>query len=276
MKMDKIAFNVYVTEDYQKFKRLEGNRSVLEIRVKKIIRSIGAVGQIPGPIIVNEDFEVIDGQGRLEAAQRLGLPVYYMIIPNIGIDECIAMNMNQSNWALIDYIESYAETGNASYLYLLQILKEFGKVFQAKVIMNTVTGKFDNNSRIVKSGELQFTKEDYSRSKQVLRYLTDFVPAISRIDGHTEFYYMALAFTYFDPEVDNVRMLEKVNALRANLIPVTTIQQALEQIEDTYNNRVRQKVYIKTNYRKYMDGKYSWYDKKYGEKYKEERHEHTV
>ena len=27
------------------------------------------------------------------------------------------------------------------------------------------------------------------------------------------------------------------------------------------------KVYIKTNYRKYLDGKYGWYENKYADKY---------
>lgn len=43
--------------------------------------------------------------------------------------------------------------------------------------------------------------------------------------------------------------------------------QALEQIEEIYNNRIQKKVYIKTNYRKAMDDKYSWYNKRYGNRY---------
>jgi len=55
--------------------------------------------------------------------------------------------------------------------------------------------------------------------------------------------------------------------MQAGLIPVTTIQQAFEQIEEAYNNRARTKVYIKTNYKKALDSKYSWYEQKYGHLY---------
>lgn len=67
-------YKVYVTDKYSIFRRLSGNRDVKEARVKKIMRSIEKVGYIPNPIIVNENMEVVDGQGRLEAVKRLGLP----------------------------------------------------------------------------------------------------------------------------------------------------------------------------------------------------------
>ena len=101
-------YKVLVTNDYDMFKRLEGNRSVTELRVKKISNSIKTVGYVMNPIIVNERFEVIDGQGRLEVLRRLELPVYYIVVNGIGRKECIAMNINQTNWSLYDYIQSYA------------------------------------------------------------------------------------------------------------------------------------------------------------------------
>ena len=260
---------VFKTNDYTKFKRLDGNRKVLEPRVKKIMGSIQKVGQIPSPIIVNDKNEVIDGQGRLEALKRLNLPVYYMVIPGIGIEECIAMNINQSNWTLMDYIETYAETGSIAYMYLLQLIKAFGKSFQTKVILNVATGKVENQNGIIKTGAFHCTAEDYNKATKTLRFLTQFNEPLQRIHGHTEYYYMALAFCFNDPEVNNDRLLEKIIQLQANLIPVTTIQQAFDQIEDVYNNRARNKVYIKTNYRKHMDNKYGWYEGRYRNRYED-------
>lgn len=256
------------TANHEMFKKLGGNRTVEEIRVKKIIQSIKKVGYIPSPIIVNENYEVIDGQGRLEATKRLNLPIYYMVVEGIGIDECIAMNINQTNWRIIDYIQSHADTGNVSYVYLLQLVKTYEKVFQNKVIFYVTTGlavESVNNS--IKDGRFVCTVQDFNRAQKILSWLKGFKPSIDRVGGHTEFYYMALAFCSGDEEVDNERLFNKITALRANLIPVSTMLQALEQIEDIYNTRARQKVYISTNYRKYLDGKYPWYSAKYGYKY---------
>ena len=91
--MNKKAINVMVTDEYDLFKTLEGNRRVLDLRARRIIRSIEKVGYVINPIIVNEKYEVIDGQGRLEALKRLNLPVYYIMIEGIGIEECRTLNI---------------------------------------------------------------------------------------------------------------------------------------------------------------------------------------
>jgi len=260
-------FKVMVTNDYDMFKRLEGNRNVTELRVKKITNSIKDVGYVMNPIIVNEKNEVIDGQGRLETLRRLELPVYYIVVEGIGRKECIAMNINQTNWRLYDYIHSYAEIGIVSYVYLLDAVKAFQKSFRLPVILNAITGKIDCSSKAVREGRFICSREEYERGKEILSWLMQFTPIIERVKGHTEFYYMALNFCYSDPEVDNARLYSKMSTLQASLIPVTTIQQAFEQIEDAYNDHARNKVYIKTNYRKYLDGKFAWYEVLHSDKY---------
>ena len=46
------------TNNYEKFKRLKGNREVSPTRIRKIVESINRVGYITSPIIVNEKMEV--------------------------------------------------------------------------------------------------------------------------------------------------------------------------------------------------------------------------
>ena len=70
---------IYITKDYSIFKKLTGNRSTELERITKICDSIREVGYITSPILVNENMEVIDGQGRLEAFKELGIPVEYII-----------------------------------------------------------------------------------------------------------------------------------------------------------------------------------------------------
>lgn len=71
-----IKYNqAYRTDNYAKFKRLDGNRGVQLMRVKKVMDSVKANGYIYSPLIVNERYEVVDGQARLEAFKQLGIPV---------------------------------------------------------------------------------------------------------------------------------------------------------------------------------------------------------
>lgn len=106
---------VFLAEDLSIFKTLDGNRSVADGRVDKIVSSIQKVGFIQSPIVVNENLEVVDGQGRLEACKRLGLPIPFIKVKGIGIEECLSMNINQKNWTMTDYINSYAARGNENY-----------------------------------------------------------------------------------------------------------------------------------------------------------------
>lgn len=93
---------IFVTDDYSVFKLMNGNRSFDHKRA--IVNSVKRVGHIPSPIICNEKMEVVDGQGRLAAFKELKLPVYYIVIQGLGIEECISMNISQSNWTTLDYI----------------------------------------------------------------------------------------------------------------------------------------------------------------------------
>lgn len=76
---------VYLTTNYDQFRVLDGNRAVTATRVNKIKKSIQTVGYIPNPIIINENYEVIDGQGRLQACRELQEPIAFIKVPGIGI-----------------------------------------------------------------------------------------------------------------------------------------------------------------------------------------------
>lgn len=260
------TLDIKKTNDYSQFKKLNGNRKVLEPRVRKIMKSIEKVGYIPTAITVNEKLEVIDGQGRLEALRRLELPVYYNVVPGIGIEECIAMNINQGNWTKADYIDSYADLGDENYIRLRDLLQNSGNLFCDKVILYAATGKTETINSI-KNGSFECSKADYDRAVRTLKWLTSFKDLFSKKMGHTEFYFMAVIFCYWCNDIDEKRLYSKISAMRASLIPVTNMQQAFQQIENVYNHRLTTKVHIEDRYRLYLEGKYSWYSGKYGSRY---------
>ena len=103
---------IFTTTEYDLFKRLKGNRDVTNKRVAIIKESISSIGYVSNPVIVNENYEVIDGQGRVRALMELGLPVEYRIITGLGIDDCRAMNLKPTGWSINDFVKSYAEYGN--------------------------------------------------------------------------------------------------------------------------------------------------------------------
>lgn len=254
------------THDYDKFHRLVGNRQVKEVRVKKIIKSIQTVGAIPNPIIVNEKMEVIDGQGRLEALRRLSLKVYYIVIPGLGLPECRNMNIDQTNWTLQDYIESYAEEGNENYERFYNLCKKYSKL-GITVINFAASGLASCDNYAIKSGSLECTEEQYLNAFAILDYILDFIDIGSVLPGRRDVFYMAIGFCFTHNGINRERLSEKIRENYRQFSPAVTMDQMLDEISDAYNYRYRgEKAYLKTDYQKMMEKKYKWYRNKWGQK----------
>lgn len=247
---------VYETKDYEKFKTLVGNRNVDIGRVKKIEESIKNVGYIHNPIIVNEKFEVIDGQGRLEALKKLDMPIQYVVQEGIGVKECISMNINQTNWKHIDYIKSYADVGNKSYQYLFDLCKKFPKIsviiIEYALIENL---KFDVG--ILRDGEFNCTEEQYLNAFNKLSYIENFnFIDYKNIKGKSWSFMLALCFCYDCDLIDNKKLIEKVKSYSYTIDMFVSQTQCLQLLEKIYNRNSRgEYVYLETEYKKYIRNK---------------------
>lgn len=238
------------TKDYSIFKKLEGNRPVVNRRVNKIIASIQNVGYITSPLIVNEKMEVIDGQGRLEALEQLKMPVEYIIHPGIGINECIAMNINQGNWSLKDYIESYATRGNKSYQRLEQLIKEYplanlDVIATAALRINKITGT------MVKDGSLVLTEEQCDKAVERLNYAYEIFDLVDKtaVRGGILNLIQVILYCYDYEEIDLKRLKEQVTKNIYVCRPWNNIDTCFNEIEELYNRNISKKVYFYTLYR---------------------------
>lgn len=238
------------TMNYSIFKKLEGNRPVVNRRVNKIIASIQNVGYITSPLIVNEKMEVIDGQGRLEALEQLKMPVEYIVHPGIGINECIAMNINQGNWSLKDYIESYATRGNKSYQRLEQLIKEYplanlDVIATAALRINKITGT------MVKDGSLVLTEEQYDKAIERLNYAYEIFDLVDKtaVRGGILNLIQVILYCYDYEEMDLKRLKEQVTKNIYLCRSWNNIDTCFNEIEELYNRNISKKVYFYTLYR---------------------------
>lgn len=249
--MKKVINTVYSTNDYSLFKRLDGNRAVSDGRVEKILKSIDAVGFIEAPIICNEKYEIIDGQGRFEACKIRSLPVPFMIIPALGIEACTSMNIYQEKWSITDYINSGADRGIESYVRLKQFLDE--SPYSLKINIRVLEGvnAYSLRNKIM-AGTLELTDAQIAEAKKILNFYRNFdeIPTNNRSS-----FYSALRWCYSMPEVNKKRLIEKVNSFPRNFMRIANTADAIELIEDVYNNRLRgERVFIKTLYVKMTEG----------------------
>lgn len=121
--MEKLTQCIIVsTTDYNKFKIVQGNRSIKKANVSRLMKSFEKTKgmSMSKPIIVDKDFNVIDGQHRLTACMKMGIPVHYVIM-NEDRESIPVYNSCQEKWGMEDYARYYAGEGNENYKRLLQI-----------------------------------------------------------------------------------------------------------------------------------------------------------
>ena len=261
---------VYKTTDYNIFKTLEGNRDIDRTRVKKIRESILKHGYIHSPIVVNENMEVIDGQGRLEALKELEMPVEFIVFLGLTIRECIALNVYQTGWTLMDYVTSFAERGESSYQFLLHLITKY-KDLSFTVCINALTGTVGNNGRIIreiKSGEFKCTGDQYEKADELLEYVMRFIKVLKTFNkGQLPYICTALMFAYQLDEVDRDQLVTKFERYYGmdDTPPFNDVNGALRILTSLYSKRSsKNKIYFEVEYDKLLSGKYVWYAKKWG------------
>lgn len=245
-----MAKTIYFDEtDYSKFKIIDGNREVSAARIGKIKESIRKCGFI-GAIVVNENLEVIDGQGRLKACEELGVPIDYIVEEGLTIDDCIEMNISATPWNLNDYINSYADRGNKNYIRLRDFVNscKYGFATSTYAVFRSAKA---NKTNQIKNGTLIVTDEDIERAKEIVDFWSNFDEIAT--NRPTEFY-AAIAYCYDMECVDNYRLINKVKQFERKFENIANITDAIDVIEDCYNDRKRgDHVYIETEYFKYLN-----------------------
>ena len=116
-------------KDFSKFKILERNRDTSKAHVNKLIGSLQEPrGQVE-PITINEKWEVVNGQHRLEAAEGGGLD-HIIVIMSHGatIKDVIVMNTTQKRWIFWDFLKCHSHesaSNSAEYQKLKTFLKDY-------------------------------------------------------------------------------------------------------------------------------------------------------
>lgn len=251
---DKIIGNVYETFDYDKFKKLLGNRNIPSI--DKIIKSIDDVGSLIVPIIVNEKYEIIEGQTRYTAWKSRNLPIYYIICEGYGIRECIAMNTTAAKWGLEDYINCYAEYGYTDYVHLREFEKKYESVLPKGIIRSVSGGNIANvPNNNIRNGTFKLCKSE-KEIKDIFTFLTLFEMP-KEIRGNVKLIYYVLRFCYECNDIDKTKLYKKWTECKAQVQGITDIRSAAEAVEKIYNYRCAKKeyVFIATEYRKFAEQK---------------------
>tara|TARA_R100001443_G_scaffold56828_1_gene67736 strand:- start:183 stop:929 length:747 start_codon:yes stop_codon:yes gene_type:complete len=234
-KTKQVANTVYMTNDYSIFQKMEHNRTVYEAHVHRLMKSMSEK-QYAVPIVVNEKNEIADGQNRFEAIKNLKLPVYYIVINGLTIEDVKRLNKDNKTWSEIDYAESFKSEGYGAYKKYLIFRREYGFGHSISLTIladHTSDQKF--MSQMFYDGALEVKDFELARENAMrLRACREYY------DGwkHRAFVYAMLKL-FKAPNFNYKRFMSKLSQkpveLIRNLRLIRNIVDANRAIEDIYN-----------------------------------------
>lgn len=243
-----VVARVYITHDYNKFKVLQGNRDLNLAHINRLSASFKDQ-QLMIPIIVNENYEVIDGQHRLFVSKELGLPVYYIKCSGYGLKEVQKANTNTSVWTKKNYLESYCRMGYQPYLQFRNFMKQFPD-FQISVagqlLMNShnINKTSDRGRFMIKDFEEgKLVIKDIDKAMRNARRLLDFKPYYS---GFNRKAFVAAMITVFkNKNYDHDTMIKKLKSQPRKLVDMPKASFYIDLIEEIYNYKNRYPVTLR-------------------------------
>ncbi len=234
------------TKDYKQFKTIKGNRKIDMSHVNKLITlnsEINQLWQYPGT--VTKDGYLWDGQHRLEAAKAQEWDFFYTtsdkVLSELRTNLVPITNTSQLKWQIADYINYYARNGKEQYLYLEELIQEYG--WSHALIISLLRG--ESKSAALKKGILSlFENEDDKEYNRLLldgyRDIVDAVPAVVYRDS---IFARAMREIFKQLSSEDVkRTLEKTTT---QIVSMRHKADYLRQFETLYNHGRQEKNYLR-------------------------------
>ena len=117
---------IFETTNYDQFKFLEYNREIDQRALNKLLVSMKIHNDLHlHPIVVDDKFNIVDGQHRFHAARQLGYPIFYVVDNSFAPEKLAMINQAQTNWSVADYINRYAAEGVGAYVVVKELAKKY-------------------------------------------------------------------------------------------------------------------------------------------------------
>ena len=231
---------VHTTTDYFLFKPIDGNRNKNVLHLKRLKQSMEQ-NYLFTVIIVNENYEIIDGQHRFEIIEELGLPLHYIICDGYGLSEVHVLNQNSKNWQADDYLQGYCDLNYPQYIAF--------KNFCKKHDLNTASGMLllNNGNRskraiaVFNSGK--FVISDINNAEKIA-YMLNHIKPMYKGYSRTSFIYAILKLSK-NPYFEIIEFITKLKLQPAALFDCVNVDQYVALIEEIYNYRRREKVNLR-------------------------------
>lgn len=228
------------TNDYDMFKSITSNREVDERHVKRLADAIGKKNLLHiNPIVCNEQFEVIDGQHRLEAARRLGVPVYYLTDGQVTKGDIAAINSNAKNWSVMDYINYWTIEKKPGFDRLSAFLSDHPMI-PTSTAMLMLSSDCKRDTAGLKNGFVDIS--NYETALTIAGILKEYRNLIDH--AYDRNFVLAVMHVAAVPGYNHDIMRTKLEFQSRSLVKCVSKKQYIEMLEEIYNyksstNRLR-------------------------------------
>lgn len=226
---------VYKTRLYSIFVPIKGNRKIEKRHITNLTASIMRNNLLEqNPIIVNEKFQIIDGQHRLEIAKANDLDIFYVIQEGTDLTDVQMLNANVKRWTTKDYLDSYIALGNEAYIKLAEYAEETGiSIANSMVILGgrAITGDTSGSRNAYKTGMFKIEAPEFGEMfKEIiddLRQVTEFSEENDKK--------LIVATAKVLLKIDFQEMLKQFEKSNRKIHRSAAIRDYLRQYEDVYN-----------------------------------------
>lgn len=237
--------SVYVTTNYDMFKTIDGNRTINQLHADRIAASMEEK-QLVTPIIVNENFEIIDGQHRYTGCKEKKKPVYYIICEGYGLADVHRLNEKSHNWKPKDFLDGYSK------------FAEKDPRFQDYIVLK----KFIEEHKLTPNMGIYLTKGELNETEAMINFKNGYFK-IADLDSAETFLYQLEDFSTYFPEhyktstflkafrmfsgskkYNHDNMIKKLKYMNGYLQNKSTIGQYLELLSGIYNTKLNDKYRI--------------------------------
>jgi hypothetical protein len=233
---------VQTTMDYSMFKPIDGNRNKNELHIARLKTSM-ALNYLFTVIIVNEKYEIIDGQHRFECIKDLGLPLHYIMCKGYGLSEVHMLNANSKTWNADDYLEGYCNLGLRNYI----VYKEFKNKYKIghNECMALLSGShtIGNKNKVFYSGHFKVTH--LYEAEDIMDKILMIEPYYNAKGIRRRTFIYTMVILMQNENFEFTEFLQKIKIQPTALQDCNTVDQYKLLIEEIYNYKRRDKVNLR-------------------------------
>ena len=230
---------IQTTNDYSKFKSIDGNRNKNLLHINRLKKSMQQ-NYLFTIIVVNERFEIIDGQHRFDVISELGLPLNYVVCQGYGLNEVHVLNQTSKTWTSEDYLDGYCKLGFKDY-HQYKDFKTKYKLGHYECMWLLNGSQLSNPKEVFFKGEFKVT--NYNKAIELIETISKVEVFYS--EWRRRSFIFAILQLMKNKSFSFDELLKKLAVQPNSLKDCPTTNQYVELIEQIYNYKRREKVNLR-------------------------------